>query len=132
MDYRDIAYQCATSKSRPIEGVGMNDVKFVAALSQLQEKFKEEIRLGKKAIIGGPLLRGTIEIRGRDTFRHRDGNDGDPRDEGIVPCKQSHAMTSFYQPLCEVCQQRLRSTQIGLCDSRNQWRDQCNSHISPR
>ena len=82
----------------------MNDVKFVAALLQLQEKFKEEIGLSKTAIVGGPLLCRPIKISGRDTFRHRDGNDVDTRNKGIVPCEQGHVMTSFYQSLGEVRQ----------------------------
>src|SRR5579872_1954596 len=132
MNHRNVAYQRATGKSGPIESMSMDYVKFVTMLSQLQEEFKEEISLGKEAIVGFPFLCWPIKIRWSHTFRYRYGNDANARDKGVVACEQSHAMTSLYQSLRQVCQQCLRSSEVGLRDSRNEGRDQCDSHNSPR
>ena len=53
MDYRNVAYQCATGKGWPVKRMYMHQIELGAASLQLEEEFEKKISLCEKTSIGG-------------------------------------------------------------------------------
>src|SRR5258708_40313145 len=56
VEHRKVPNNGAAYKGGPIEGVGMNQVKFLLSSPQVQKEFKEEMRLHEKTCISGLML----------------------------------------------------------------------------
>src|SRR5450631_455935 len=87
--------QCATDKRRPIEGVGVNDVKFILPLLQFQEESQKEVSLCEEATI-----RGTFSFRSRKICRlhgfwYLQGFNRYTTHKGILATEQCYCMSAL-------------------------------------
>src|SRR6266702_704714 len=97
MEYRNIAYECATGEGRPIKCVCMDEIKLGAAPLQREKEFKKEIGLCKEARISGTLLPWLGEVGRAHAIRDCHWLNGDARDEGIVFCEEGHLVSALHQ-----------------------------------
>src|SRR5450759_2147964 len=111
---RDIRYEGAASKGRPIERVSVNEIELGAALSQFEKKLEKEVGLGKETRIGAAFLYWLRKVGRKDVSRHFYRLDGDTGDERVIPGEKRHCMPTLYQALREVSEEGLRAAQIGL------------------
>src|SRR6266571_5049458 len=120
MEYGDVMYQSAASKSGPVKCMCMDQVKLAATSAQLQEKFEEEVGLCKETFVGTGPLRWFREVGGMHTVGYHYWLNTDTGYKRVVSSKQCDVVSALYQSLGEIGQQRLRSTQIRLGDGRDQ------------
>jgi hypothetical protein len=55
MDYRDIPYQRATGKGRPVECVNMNHIELGTTTLQLEKELEKEVGLRKETRVRSAL-----------------------------------------------------------------------------
>jgi hypothetical protein len=67
----------ATGEGRPIKSMGVNEIEFSSTLAQLEEKFQEEIGLGKKTGVSGTFLLGIGKVSRLYARWDRDRLNGD-------------------------------------------------------
>jgi len=129
---RNFVDQRAAGECRPVKCVYVNQVKLGAAPVQAQKQFKKEVSLSEETGISRRFVRWSSEVGGAYALGYGDWFDAHAGNRRIIPGKERHRVSTSGQPLCEIGQERLRSTQERLSDSRHQRGNERNSHSSPR
>src|SRR5205814_10728794 len=130
MQNRNILHDRTADIGLPIEGVNVDDIKLIAAPLQIEKKIEEEVSLGKEASICGTFSLG--EVGGQHMRGNRNCFNGNARHKRCVACKKCDMMPTLSKSQRQVGQERLRASEIGLHNWRNQGGNQCNIHHSPR
>src|SRR2546421_3403382 len=130
MQHGNILNQGAAGIGRPIEGMNVDDIKLIAAPLQIEKKIEEDVSLGKEASICGTFSLG--EVGGQHMSGNRNSFNSNARYKRCVACKKCDMMSTLSKSQRQVGQQRLRSSEKGLHNRRNQGGNQCNIHHSPR
>src|SRR6266567_3645735 len=129
---RNFVDQRAAGECRPVKCVCVNQVKIGTVPAQAQEQIKEEVGLSEETGISRGCVRWSSEVGGVYALGHGDCFDTNAGNRRIIPGKERHRVSTSDQTLREIGQERLRSTQELLSDSRHQRGYKRNSHSSPR